>query len=953
MKLQAKMSLFISAFLLAALFSLGGILSYFLDKSLNNKANQDLLHFADEVSGRLDAFILDSQTDILNIAHHMNIPALQEGRLGKIENYLQSAFYANSRFDNGFFILNAQGILVVDYPVSESRGINVAFRDYFKKTFSEKKPIISSPYVSKRTGVMVLTFTVPLLSYQGHFLGLFAGSVNLLRKTFIGSIRDIQIGQTGKIMVYDSKGKILYYPELESTSQKGEAPYADPMLRGLPQGREGVREHKAADGTEYSMAFHPLQKTDWMVAVILQKKEILAPLNSLKKQIALFLIGALVVAVGIGFWVSGILTKPIKAFSKSIKDYKGGDWEEPAGMISRRDEIGEVSKSFKSMTSLLSDTLHSLTESETKYRALVHGSTTGVFLIQRMRFVFVNPCLAEIFGYSQEEMASSFDPLELVAPKDRDRVLKIMTQPLSENHPLVHFFWQGLKKDGSLIEVEVLGTPMRYQGKPAIHGTLADISDRKLLEKKQEQLNQVREKLIPLKTLGEKLKIITDGLVQIFQADFARIWIVKPGDRCSECLHAQGQEDPPVCRDRDQCLHLMASSGRYTHTDEPFHGRVPYGFYLIGRIAAGSVSKFLTNDVLNEPLIRNHDWAKELGLVSFAGYQLLSEEGAMVGVLALFSRQVISSHDGMLLEGLANSSAQVIQTAKIEESLRESEARYRTVIEQSNEGIALVKGERHIYVNQKMVEIFGYDRPENIIGQPVAMLIHPDDRERVIHITLQRQKGEAVPPGYEFKGQRKNGEPIDIEISAAKTTYQGEAVSLVYLKDISDRKRAEEALKNLSLKDDLTGLYNRRGFFTLAEQGLKTAQRMGTGMMLIFGDLNNMKGINDTFGHKEGDQALVDTSRILKETFRESDIIARIGGDEFVILAMNSLETPAAKPIDRFERILNDHHLQTKRAYTLSMSFGIACFDPQNPCSLEVLLSEADQLMYENKSKKG
>jgi diguanylate cyclase (GGDEF)-like protein len=171
--------------------------------------------------------------------------------------------------------------------------------------------------------------------------------------------------------------------------------------------------------------------------------------------------------------------------------------------------------------------------------------------------------------------------------------------------------------------------------------------------------------------------------------------------------------------------------------------------------------------------------------------------------------------------------------------------------------------------------------------------------------------------------------------------------------EIAERKRAEEALKTLSLRDDLTGLYNRRGFFTLAEQGLKSAQRMGTEMWLIFGDLDNLKRINDTFGHKEGDQALKDISQILRETFRESDIIARNGGDEFVVLAMKSLETSAEKLINRFGQVLNNHNLQTKRPHKLSMTFGIACFNPQNPCSIDVLLAQADKLMYENKQKKG
>lgn len=296
-----------------------------------------------------------------------------------------------------------------------------------------------------------------------------------------------------------------------------------------------------------------------------------------------------------------------------------------------------------------------------------------------------------------------------------------------------------------------------------------------------------------------------------------------------------------------------------------------------------------------------------------------------------------------------NFMSDITERKQAEEALRESEERYRALIEKSNDGITLIRGDRYLFVNQKMVEIFGYDRPEEIIGQSVAMLIHPDDRDRVLDINYRRQKGEAVPDKYEVRGQRKNGDFFPIEASATKTIYRGEAVSLVYLRDITDRKQAEETLKTLSLKDDLTSLYNRRGFFALAEQGLKNAQRLRTEMLLIFGDLDNLKEINDTFGHKEGDQALVDISQILKETFRESDILARIGGDEFVILALNSFETSAEILIQRLKKVLKEHHLLTTRPYNLSLSLGIAFFDPRNPCSIDALLAQADKLMYENK----
>ena len=114
-------------------------------------------------------------------------------------------------------------------------------------------------------------------------------------------------------------------------------------------------------------------------------------------------------------------------------------------------------------------------------------------------------------------------------------------------------------------------------------------------------------------------------------------------------------------------------------------------------------------------------------------------------------------------------------------------------------------------------------------------------------------------------------------------------VAQLLIKSEEERKQTEKVIRNLSITDDLTNLFNRRGFFTLAEQQLQIASRTGREMVLLFVDLDKLKSINDALGHAEGDQALRETATILKNSFRESDIIARIGGDEFVVLAA---ETP-------------------------------------------------------------
>jgi diguanylate cyclase (GGDEF)-like protein len=161
-----------------------------------------------------------------------------------------------------------------------------------------------------------------------------------------------------------------------------------------------------------------------------------------------------------------------------------------------------------------------------------------------------------------------------------------------------------------------------------------------------------------------------------------------------------------------------------------------------------------------------------------------------------------------------------------------------------------------------------------------------------------------------------------------------------------------EKLSFMSFTDELTGLYNRRGFFALADQQLKLSNREKKGMFLISSDIDNLKKINDTLGHIEGDAALLETAIILKKSFRESDIISRLGGDEFVILATENPETTIETLTVRLKANLNDHNTSANKPYMLSLSIGVAHYDPVHPISIEELLFKADKLMYEEKEQK-
>ncbi len=203
-----------------------------------------------------------------------------------------------------------------------------------------------------------------------------------------------------------------------------------------------------------------------------------------------------------------------------------------------------------------------------------------------------------------------------------------------------------------------------------------------------------------------------------------------------------------------------------------------------------------------------------------------------------------------------------------------------------------------------------------------------------------------------------------LELLVAQRTAELVRVNLQLERDIAARKIAEQALaekaaelarsnqilENISLTDDLTGLYNRKGFLALAAHRVKLANRNREPFSIAFIDLDDLKEINDSFGHLEGDRALRDTASLLRECFRESDILARLGGDEFAIFVAEADEGQIARRIE--ERLSERERNSPPRGYPLSLSMGIVVSDNSQEEEVETLLKRADGLMYQHKKGK-
>jgi len=167
-----------------------------------------------------------------------------------------------------------------------------------------------------------------------------------------------------------------------------------------------------------------------------------------------------------------------------------------------------------------------------------------------------------------------------------------------------------------------------------------------------------------------------------------------------------------------------------------------------------------------------------------------------------------------------------------------------------------------------------------------------------------------------------------------------------------ERQQMLRQLKALSVTDELTGLFNRRGLTMSGEQVRKLARRLGQEVYLLFIDLDGLKWINDTLGHGEGDRALRDLGALLKFTFRDSDLIARVGGDEFVVLGTARSVESAWAMRDRLLSGLQHYNRRPDARYELSVSAGIVTCGPAENLSIDEMLSRADALMYAQKRER-
>ena len=421
-----------------------------------------------------------------------------------------------------------------------------------------------------------------------------------------------------------------------------------------------------------------------------------------------------------------------------------------------RNEKGDIIGAIESIRDITGPRKaeEALRRTEEKYRSIFENAIEGIFrTTPEGRYMSANPALARIFGYdSPEEMIDIITDIgkeQYVDPEDRKRL-----KGLLERHGFVEKFEAPIfRRDGGEVWVSMTARAIRGDhGEIAYYeGYAEDITSRKKVD---EELRTAHQRVLDI------IEFLPDATAVIDRDRKVVAW-----NRAMEEMTGVKKE-------------YMLGKGDYVYA-VPFYGeRRPV--------------------LMDLALDRDTESLQKYDYIEKQGNVLLTEVHAPKlygGKGAYLSARASSLFDpaGNIV-GAIESVRDITGQKRITKELQESEERYRTAIENSGDGVVMIKGEEHVYVNKKYLEIFGFDRADQVLGQHVAFVIHPDDRERVAEISRRRQRYEKAPSQYEVKTIRATGDVLHVEISATLITYKGEIMTLAYVRDVTARKHLEAQL---------------------------------------------------------------------------------------------------------------------------------------------------------------
>jgi diguanylate cyclase (GGDEF)-like protein/PAS domain S-box-containing protein len=850
----------------------------------------------DTVAGQVESFLANAKSALESLAQDMAGQSVRT--TDRMHLMLDTVVNTDEHLEAIYLIDEVDHVLEVGLPQGrrEQRedlvGTDFSGYAFVKSARRSGHRVWSDTYLSQR-GRIVVGLGVPLTLTDPRGQAL---SGMLVGEFGLEQISDHvrRIGQAGDVLpiIVDRSGQIVGHPDASRSLRQENISHL-PLLQGSSLASTQTARFRFGE-VDYIGNTTPIPGQGWTVLVAQPVETAFATVRSTLLALATASALALMLALVSAFWMSRRMTRRVADFGRQMQAIADGDYRATIAP-SATDEIEMLAQSLRRMADAVLQREDRLQLAATVFESIAEGI---LITDAQHRIISANPALVSITGYSVDELVGQKPSVLSSAVHDED-FYRRMWDSIERTD-----FWRGeiwnKRKNGEIFPELLAITAVRDNSRNITHyiGSFFDISERKRAE---DELAQ-----------GKAL----------FEAIFSGI--------------------PDAI--------VYANVKREVVSINPAFSAI-FGFN-IDDLAGKSTSFFYASqqEFERQGRMRFNATATELACPYIVSYRKKNGEifpGETLGT-------AIKTADGTLL-GYIGVVRDITERNRTETALKESEERFRTLIEWSPEPVLVIRGGKLRYANPAALAMFGAKSGEDLIGKPFLELVHPDFHQVVLDRIKKISEGGTAAPMLEEKFLRLDGTPLDVEVQSTAIVYDGEPAIQAAIRDITARKAAQEQIQSLAFSDALTGLPNRRLLLDRLEQALTAVTRHQRQAALLFIDVDDFKTINDTLGHDQGDVLLRQIAQRLLTCVREGDTVARVGGDEFVVV-LKDLSQSAQEAATQAEAVakkimatLNQPYQLGSSAQHSTASIGVTLFGGDQRESTDAPLQRADMAMYQAK----
>ena len=924
-------------------------------------------------------------------------------------------------FNAGVFVTRGDGTAIAEYPLIGRIGLNYMDRDHVATALSEGKTTVGRPTIGKRVRAASFAITAPILDAQGKAIGAIAGATDLSKPNFLDELNQSRYGQSGGYLLVDPQSRQFVIATANNkrlAMQPLPATGINAVLDRRLEGFDGSAVNTNSQGVEVLTSSARVPLAGWFVIATLPTNEAFAPIQNMLQRIQIATVLLTLVAGVLAWWMLKRQLAPLETAIKTLSALSDSNDAPQLLAITRNDEIGDLLTAFNRLLNTLGERDKELHRSEERFRNFFEKNSSVQLLIEPKTGLIEDANLAAVayYGYPRDQLIGmSISNINTLSP---DRVTEERFKALQESRN--YFQFEHRLASGELRDVEVHSTPIESDNKTLLLSIVHDVTDRKLAQEQLRQSN-LEQKAILNSNIAGIAKLKERHFVWLNQtfASMLGYAVEELAGQPTRLLYADDQTHAEFA---DESYGILQSGAIFRKEMQYRRKDGSLGWFdisgeLIGPDSTESIWSFLDitekksvnlqmqrliaeqKALLNNDLIgivttrdriilwANSAFEKMLGYAqgemegmptrtnyaSDKDYEELGKAAsAALAVGRVFRTQVqhvrfdgttiwldasvevLNQTTGEALWGFVD----ITERKGIADRLAQSESRLKGILEGAADAIFIVsQSGKYQYANKQASVLLGYTH-EELMSLSIMDVTPPDDRE----VAVVRFNEGLMRGGFraELRLKRKDGMVIPVELNASLLP-DGNMYGAC--RDITLRKQLEENIRQLAFHDTLTSLPNRRLFSDRLDQTLMNIKRSGRHAAVMFIDLDNFKPLNDLHGHEVGDLLLIEVAERLKSCVRELDTVARIGGDEFIVmlgeldLDLTTSRVQASAIAEKVRMTLaQTYHLSVQHTGQLAIdvqhactaSIGVAVFGGSNAIP-EDILKWADTAMYQAK----